>query len=383
MRVIFGADAIRPPLTGIGRYAVELATRLQVAEGMSSLRFLVGARLQNDIPAHEATGKKARAGGSRALSARVLRSTSAVAAYRALSSLAKRWALRNEDDSIFHGPNYYLPPHSGPCVSTFHDLSVFRYSECHPAERVRYMEKELPLAIQRSSAIICDSEYVKQELIDTFGLSAAQVTAIPLACGDEFRPRAVNEVQTTLKQYGLSPRQYALFVGTVEPRKNLAALLDAYSRLPLRLARQSPLVVAGYEGWGSEEMHARIMAAQHAGWARYLGYLPAHELPILFSGARVFAFPSLYEGFGLPVLEAMASGVPVICSNASSLPEVVGDAALMHEPGDVTALTEALHCALDDARWCARTAEAGICRAARFSWDRTASETLAVYRTLQ
>jgi alpha-1,3-rhamnosyl/mannosyltransferase len=142
------------------------------------------------------------------------------------------------------------------------------------------------------------------------------------------------------------------------------------------------LVLAGYTGWESGALHRQIEIAQREGWLHYLGFVPAHVLPALYSGAKLFAFPSLYEGFGLPALEAMASGVPVICSNAATLPEVAGDAALFHSPQDVEHLTELLGKGLEDDEWRMSAMTRGLTRARSFSWERCTSDTLAVYRAV-
>ncbi|HEV7416212.1 MAG TPA: glycosyltransferase family 1 protein, partial [Tianweitania sediminis] len=176
------------------------------------------------------------------------------------------------------------------------------------------------------------------------------------------------------------PGRYALYAGTIEPRKNLVRLLDAFEQLPQTLRQRYPLVLAGYKGWNNTAILERLHRAETQGWARYLGYVPDEALPHLFAGARLFAFPSLYEGFGLPVLEAMASGVPVVCSNAASLPQVAGNAALMINAEDAAGLTEALQRGLEDEEWRRDAVASGIQQAARFSWKRCAEETADVYR---
>jgi alpha-1,3-rhamnosyl/mannosyltransferase len=171
-----------------------------------------------------------------------------------------------------------------------------------------------------------------------------------------------------------------LYVGTIEPRKNLETLLDAYSRLPMSVRKRWPLILAGYQGWRNSAILDRIELASNEGWARYLGFIPRDDLPLLFAGARLFTFPSLYEGFGLPVLEAMQSGVPVVCSDSSSLPEVAGGAALMGIPGDVEALTSLLWQGLEDENLRNAAIKSGLDNASAFSWRRCANETLKVYR---
>jgi alpha-1,3-rhamnosyl/mannosyltransferase len=259
---------------------------------------------------------------------------------------------------------------------------MFTHTQYHPPERVRYMQRELNLTLQRASMLITDSEYTRQELASYFGYPLDKISTISLACSSNFCPREAAGSVSVLTRLGLLHGGYTLYAGTIEPRKNIEALLDAYSTLPDAIRQRWPLVLAGYHGWQSEQLHERINAAANAGWARYLGYVADEDLPYLFSGAHLFFFPSHYEGFGLPVLEAMASGIPVVCSNASSLPEVVGGAALMFDPEDVEALRQLMLIGLEDKVWRETAKEKGLIRASTFSWQRCAKETVAVYRKL-
>jgi alpha-1,3-rhamnosyl/mannosyltransferase len=185
-----------------------------------------------------------------------------------------------------------------------------------------------------------------------------------------------------LTRYELHADGYSLYAGTIEPRKNIDTLLDAYSSLSPSLRNRIPLVLCGYRGWGGEKLHVRIESAVREGWVKFLGYVPDYDLPKLFSGARLFVFPSLYEGFGLPVLEAMSSGTPVISSNAASLPEVAGDAATLFNPLDAEALRELLTQGLEDKDWRQAARHKGLLRAKEFSWEKCAEKTLSVYKEL-
>ena len=229
------------------------------------------------------------------------------------------------------------------------------------------MARELPKALKRADVIITDSSYTREEVIEYSGFDPSSVLAIPLAASEEFQVRTEFECLETLGKFQLSYQGYVLYAGTVEPRKNLMSLLDAYEALPVSLRQTTPLVVAGYKGWRSEDVHERLEKAHAAGWAKYLGFVSAQDLPILFSAAKAFVYPSIYEGFGLPVLEALASGVPVVCSDASSLPEVAGEAALMCEHADVNTLTQLLIKSLEDQEWRQTAIRLGLQQAATFS----------------
>ena len=376
MKVILSIDPVRFPLTGIGRYTFELAKHLKEIAEVEELKFLSGFRFAHLPEPEPATNVYS----SNKVRQTVLKNTLTRELYSLVSPLLKQHALRGYKEHIYHGPNFYLPPFAGPTVCTFHDLSIFTWAHCHPPERVRYMRKEIALTLKRADILITDTETTRQEVAAYFSWPLDKIRAVPLACSDDFRPRNEPALNSVLNKHDLTMQGYSLYVGTIEPRKNLGVLLDAYALLPLAVRQQWPLILIGYKGWRSEQLHARIEAAVSEGWARYLGFVEADELPLIYAGARVFVFPSLYEGFGLPVLEAMASGIPVVCSNASTLPEVAGEAAAMCEPQDVDTLSELINRALQDENWRELAVKKGLLQAAKFSWQRCATETAAVYK---
>lgn len=374
-KVILSVEPIRFPLTGIGRYTFELASALQAQRGLDELRLFGATGFVDGLPrAQEQSGHTHRLKGW------IQGNPLASEAYRRLMPLLKQRALRHCQDYLYHGPNFYLPPFPGRQVATFHDLSPFTWAGCAPPERARFMQRELRLAVKRADAFITDSEFNRRELADYFAIPLAKIHAVPLACGAEFQPRTAQATRQVLAAHGLCHGAYSLYVGTIEPRKNLLNLLSAYERLPLPLRQRWPLILSGYRGWQSDKIHQAIGRAERQGWARYLGFVPAADLPLLIAGARLFCFPSHYEGFGLPVLEAMSCGVPVVCSNSSSLPEVVGDATLMAAPDAVETLGDRLAQGLEDEVWRVHAHQAGLARASTFSWQRCAEETQAVYR---
>lgn len=378
LKVVLSVDPVRFPLTGIGRYTFELARCLQQT-GMEDLRFLRGRRMQRSMLA---PGNVNPMAGAAAWKKYAQKNTLAVEAFRILNPWLKARALKGFEDYVFHSPNYYLPPFGGQSVVTIHDLSPYIWSESHPAERVRYMRAEIELSLKRATALITDTEYTRREVASFFGWPLERIHAVHLASAPEFVPRAANELSETLSKFGLEVSGYSLFTGTVEPRKNIDVLLDAYYRLPISLRQRWPLVVVGYRGWASDDLHARLEKAQREGWLKYLGFVSNDLLPILMAGARLFLYPSLYEGFGLPVLEAMSCGVPVVCSNASTLPEVAGEAAAFHAPEDVDTLLVLLKAGLEDDDWRKNAGAAGLKQSAKFSWERCARETLDVYRSI-
>ena len=379
--LILGADSITAPLTGIGRYTLELARGLPLHPDVARVRYFSLGRwaqlpqlLQADATApSQAPTLRSVLAGNRA----------AVRVFRLLMPQLQRLRLRGQGEAIYHSPNFFLPPFAGRTVTTVHDLSHHIYPEFHPPARIDYMRRMLPGSLARASHVITVSESARQDLISHFGHAPERITAIPLGANPAFRPHSAAELAPVLARLGLQAQGYSLYVGTIEPRKNLDRLLDAYEGLPAALRTRYPLVMAGSTGWRSEHTHQRMARAASAGWLHYLRYIPQADLPALYAGARVFAYPSLYEGFGLPVLEAMACGVPVLTSTSSSLPEVAGNAALLIAPEDTDALRAALLHALQDDAWRRQASAAGLARAASFSWGQCVQRTVAVYQQLR
>lgn len=298
-------------------------------------------------------------------------------------SLRQQWAvpalLRRVGADVYHSP-YYLIPYRAPCPTavTFYDLIPLVVAGTHSALFRLFYRLAHRLAAAAADRIIAVSQSTATDL-ERMGVPRDKITVVPLGVSHEFRPRSSQEIQAVRQRYGL-PERFALYVGTNKPHKNLPRLVEAWALV----CRRSPspksrwtLVVAG----GEDPRYPRAvdLAAAHGVPVFAVGPMPETDLPALYSAASLFIFPSLYEGFGLPVLEAMACGTPVICSATSSLPEVAGDAALMVEPTDVPALAESIRLAMveDDLRAELRTK--GLARAAEFTWERTASETFGIY----
>lgn len=299
---------------------------------------------------------------------------------RAVRQAAFSLGARRRNIDLYHAPSFIPLAFPGPTVITVHDLSHLRYPETHPASRVAMLARRLPAALREASFVLVDSEFVRGELLAEYSLPPEKVVTTHLGVSPRFRPMAKEEARPVLERLELEYGRYILSVGTLEPRKNVAATLEAYSMLPAATRAAYPLVLAGVAGWRMEKLAGRIAAMARSGALRALGYVPEADLPALYAGAAVLAYPSLYEGFGLPVLEAMASGVPVVTSNRSSLPEVAGDAAQIMEPEDCAALRGALMAMLDPSADRQRRVARGIAWAKTFTWERCAEQTIAVYR---
>jgi glycosyltransferase involved in cell wall biosynthesis len=280
---------------------------------------------------------------------------------------------------LFHGTNYCIPLFAPcPTVVTVHDLSLFNQSHTHENDNVRRGKRRVPVMIKRASIIIAPSEWTRQEILSRFSVHPERVRVVAEAARNGMVPLPPEACQEVLKRHQLT-QPYLLYVGTIEPRKNLPLLLRAYHTLLTTTPHRPQLVIAGGNGWKYEEVFELVNQLQLQEQVRFLGYVDDEDLPALYSSTACFVYPSVYEGFGLPPLEAMACGAPVITSNASSLPEVVGKAGLMHPASEAEALTAGLARILGDDGLSQQLREAGLARAAQFSWDRAARETQAIY----
>jgi alpha-1,3-rhamnosyl/mannosyltransferase len=269
-------------------------------------------------------------------------------------------------------------------VASLHDALPVKHPEwCNP--RLRGVKNWLQRkAAQKADHVIALSHFAIDELVDCFGIDERRITVVPCGVDDEWlAPPPAHAVATTLQANGLRPG-YFLFVGTLQPRKNVERLLDAYLSLPAAVRAERQLVIVGSAGARSEQVLRRIAAAVQDGanvvWLNHL--TDNTELRHVYAGAGVFVFASLYEGFGIPVVEAFASGVPVVASNTTSLPEVTAGAALEVDPLDTGAIADAMLTLARESAVRARCITAGRARAAQLTWNATARLTAAVYRSL-
>jgi glycosyltransferase involved in cell wall biosynthesis len=345
MRIALDGMPLAAPLTGVGHYTAELARNLAVVAPSDSFTFIEPRGL-----------------------------------------LKKRWwslglplhLLRNSFD-LFHGTNYEIPLWSRrPTVLTIHDLSLLKHSEVHEERLVQRARWRLPLMAKSASRIITPSNSVKTEVCEAFAVDPDKVAVTPEAPRSAFRSREDPEL---LKRLGIDD-DFILFVGTIEPRKNLRRLVDAFDEV-LRATSLSPkLVIAGGQGWLMDDFAASIKQKGLEQRVCLTGYLQDEDLCTLYSSCAVFVYPSLYEGFGLPPLEAMACGAPVITSRIPSLMETVGSAARLVDPNDTGDLARALIEMLSHDHVRQHYAELASNHVKKFSWEQTALKTLAVYRDL-
>ncbi len=308
----------------------------------------------------------------------------------------KRWRLRaaisyfggpNMDHAfngttLFHATEHLLPKITpARSVFTLHDTAYLLFPNYHLLQNRLYLSVMMPRFLARADAVICVSENTRRDAMRFYQLNPDKVHVIPEGVEPHFQPDLSLEQRAAVRTKYRLPERFILYVGTIEPRKNLTTLLEAYADLHFQYPDVG-LVVAGGKGWLYESFFERLRGLGLENVVTLTGYVPEADLPALINCAEVFAYPSVFEGFGLPPLEAMACGVPVICSNASSLPEVVGEAGLLLPPTDVQAWQEALSHLLADATLRADLRARGLIRARQFTWENAARRTLDVYQAI-
>ena len=288
--------------------------------------------------------------------------------------------LRTDSETLYHSPYYLMPYRTGlPTLLTFYDLIPIKYPQTVAPKARLFFRLAASFALRKATRVVAISQSARSDLIDTFHVPGEKVSVTPLAAGRHYRPQPADEVDRVRAEYGL-PRSFLLYVGINKPHKNLLALVDAYAQFAS--PHTPPLVIAG--AWDDRYPQPKQRVARlHLGDAtRFLGPIPERDLPALYSAATLFIFPSLYEGFGLPVLEAMSSGTPVACANTPGLTEIAADAARLFNPHSVPDIADAIAELLEDSQQRDRRSELGLARAARFSWGETAATTLNCYREL-
>lgn len=364
MRIGIDARLVHYQQAGIGQYILRLTDALAALDNENEY-YLFQSRKDRTRLAHAANVNR-----------RVLWTPS----HHRFERVAMSVELFPHALDVFHSPDF-IPPRKtrAPNVITVHDLAFLLYPRFLTPDAARYYGQIDPSS--RSAAhIIAVSQSTKRDVTRLLGVADDKVSVIYEAASTSARridkAEAIQRVQEKYRIEG----DFILFVSTIEPRKNLPTLLAAYSKLRAQYKSTAPLVVAGHKGWLTDEVDQAIEKYKLGDKVCFLGGVPNAELVYLYNAARVFALPSFYEGFGLPPLEAMACGTPVIVSNVSSLPEVVGDAGLLLDPNDIEGWTVELHRVLTDEKLHAEMSAKGLKRAANFSWERAARETLNVYR---
>jgi alpha-1,3-rhamnosyl/mannosyltransferase len=391
MRVIVNyLVAAETPRTGIGHYTAEVLRCLRQQAGEDVLDTFPGPWVQRaqDAWMRFRRPRMPSPGSSLAQPAGKVRVTLRKRMFqgmRAAGRMTRRVLFRQicrwKKYELYHEPNFLPLPCDIPTVATLHDLSPLLHPEWHPAERVAQFEKHFRRGLAQCVHFFTVSEFVRREVIQTLGLKPSQVTRTYNGIRSSLVPLPAAEVAASLRRLNLPPR-YLLYVGTIEPRKNLMTLLRAYCALPTQVRERWPLLLVGGWGWNAADVADFLESGARQRGVLYRNYVAESDLSALYNGARALVFPSFYEGFGLPPVEMLACGGAVLASTAGAVAETVGRQAHLIEPLDLDGWRQAMQRVVEDDDWWHGLRRGAVEAAQPFTWEQCAADTLAVYRRL-
>lgn len=374
------------PLTGIGHYTRNLGLLLEQDSRVDSLLlFAHGKFFSNELLKQAATSNSNAPPRQSILShvrSSLSSSTSMVSLYQQIMPFAERWRLRHHKDAIFHSPNFLMPAFSGKTVVTIHDLSTLIFPDFHPQARVNFVNKTITSACQKADLIVTDSEFVRNEVIQRYKLEPERIVSQHLGAQEHFKPRTSEQCANSLIKNNLAYKEFFLFVSTLEPRKNLLRILQAYKQYRQECPDGYPLLLVGGSGWQQTSFKDLLVELMDKGWVQSLGYVSDQHLAILFSAARALLFPSIYEGFGLPVLEAMQSGTAVLTSENSSMSEITESAGILVNPLNVEDIAAGIHTLHSNTNIVTALETAGLKRSKAFSWKACSDNMIKHYQNL-
>ena len=297
-----------------------------------------------------------------------------------LNRAIRKTAAAHGGRLVYHEPNMIARPIRLPTVVTINDLSWHHEPSWHPKERLQWIDRNLRTTLRRARRFVAISQFTKDAVVRELGVAADRIDVIPLAPAREFCPVSAVDAAPTLARLGLTDRSYVFSISTLEPRKNFDRLLAGHLRLPPELRRKAPLVIAGGKGWGEVLARPEAEAAIQDGTVRLLGHVADADLVALCARAAVFAYVSLYEGFGLPVVEAMATGCAVLASSTTAVGELAAGAARLVDPLDEQAISQGLRQMIEDTAYTEELRQAGLARAADYTWQRTIDTLVVSWR---
>lgn len=394
MRLVMGGESLLSPLTGIGQYTYHLANELLKNPQIAELQFLIDGFLrpstkllkncENMIANEKLDSTHQGASPFSRIRPIAANNKALVNLYGRIVPAIESVSLKSHGaNDVFHSPNNMLARFPGRRVVTILDLSTYRHPEHHPAARVQFVNKHIENAVKHADHVLTISHTVRNEIIDRFAVSDERVSVTHLGANRCFRALSKPEFLAAAEDIGVDYKGYFLFVASIEPRKNLERLLDAYlSYREQSKSNSLPLIVIGGVGWQSDETRGRLNELAREGSLLYLGYVNQQLLTTMVAGARALLYPSVYEGFGLPVLEAMQAGTAVLTSQNTAMAEVCGGAALLIDAQDTDSILGGITLLANDLGHSTVLEQRGIERAKKFSWSTCAKATADVYELL-
>jgi len=382
VKLLININSLRPPLTGIGFYTLNILKYLLASEQVDNIKGfdIKGSYSQAellkimtllDAPLENKANNASFKGNLRN---QLKKLPFAIEAYGLINQYRMHHIV-NHSDYVYWEPNYYSFPSRGQSIVTIHDLSHKRYPQYHPPERVKMLNKVLEKSLQTANQICVVSEFTRSELQHYYDVAEHKISIIYPGVSAQFKPQSERIKQQICQKYQLN-KPYALMIATIEPRKNIIGLINAFEQLPESIKQSHDLLLVGTKGWKSDETYLRIASAKQQGWLKQLGYVEQQDLPQLLSAATLMVYPSFYEGFGMPIIEAMASAVPVITSTTASMPEVSGGASYLINPFDEQSITKALLDCLSNVQLRQTLIEKGLARAKCFTWQNSAEKLI-------
>jgi alpha-1,3-rhamnosyl/mannosyltransferase len=371
MRIGLDGFPLAAPKTGVGHYTFELARALAILSPGDHFELI------------------SPSGFSETVAAEVESIPNLSLVHVRTNVITRRWwgiglprYVRQAGLDLFHGTNYEVPLWNRErTVVTVHDLSVFLHADKHETRIARRARRRLPVMLRSAGVVITGTQAVKREIIQRFNTNANRIAVTQYAPRQIFQPLPADDCAATRQRLGVD-KDFILYVGTIEPRKNLATLVRAFDQILRQTSFRPQLVIAGGKGWMMDEFHQLIGKASLGDRIHFTGYVDDEDLVALYSSCSVFVYPSVYEGFGLPPLEAMACGAPVIAGDIPVLRETLADNALLVDPVDTNALAKAIVSVLDDETERLRLSTLSRRHAAQFSWSETAHMTREIYEQI-
>lgn len=395
MKLLVNVTSLTPPITGIGRYTHQLLSSLVRDDCIEDIRGFDALGCYNrqglesllhnaDSPTGKIDNKISRVKKNLyPLLRTVARKIPGARAVRQqMQNRNKQRALKGYSGFVYWEPNYILQPVDAPSIVTIHDLSHKRYPQYHPEDRLSWLEEGLSDSINNATEVTTVSEFSRTEIQEFYGLKQEAITVIPPAVSPAFRQNYSNEYIESIKKHYDLPSEYILSVGTLEPRKNIVGLVKAYSLLAKNIRQRYPLVLVGCRGW-QHLVDKDFQAMVRRGEVIVPGYVTQEHLPAIYSAASVFAYVSFYEGFGMPVAEAMASGCAVVTSNCASMPEVASGCAELVDPDNIESITAALQRYLEDSEYSKSRALEGRLKSEKFQWEYSAKHLVKLMEKME
>ncbi|MFA0113371.1 glycosyltransferase family 4 protein [Vibrio sp. 10N.261.46.E11] len=385
-KLLINVSPIRMPLTGIGYYTLNILSELLSRDidvvGIRNGKLLTRDALLGLVSCfHLPSSNQSTPSPKTRFLVELLRSVPGIYQLKSyLLSLRAQQQLKilANQGYVYFEPSFVPFNYLGVTITTVHDLSFLSHPSFHPATRVSYLKDKMRGTITRSDHIVVDSDFILDELHDFFPSSKSKSSTLYLGVSDGFKAHSKQECGTLLKSLEIEHDNFLLSVATLEPRKNLNKLIDAFKLLPDSVRKLYPLVLVGDQGWKNSELMDNAKDLVERGQIIFTGYLADDDLKRLYASAGAFVYPSLYEGFGLPVIEAMASGAPVITSNVGATAEVAANGALLIDPSSEVSISNAILELIRDPERKAKLVECGIKRASGFKWSNTVDQLLKI-----